>query len=55
MGGCSFPEIACTICNKPLDLRVDLSTDENGSAVHEDCFFKRITIHPSRRGSAYDD
>ena len=41
MGGCSFPEIACTICNRPLDLKVDLSTDENGSAVHEDCFFKR--------------
>ena len=55
MGGCPFPEIACTICSRPLDLRVDLSTDENGNAVHEDCFVKRITIHPSRRGSAYDD
>jgi hypothetical protein len=55
MGGHPFPEISCTLCSKPVDLRVDLSTDENGSAVHEDCFVKPITIHPSHRGSAYDD
>jgi hypothetical protein len=43
MGGHPFPEIACTICSKPLDLRIDLSADENGKAVHEDCYVKRIS------------
>lgn len=43
MGSRHFPEISCTVCNKPLDLRVDLCADENGRAVHEDCYVKRIT------------
>jgi len=42
MGGHPFPEIPCVICSKPLDLRVDLSADENGKAVHEHCCLKRI-------------
>jgi hypothetical protein len=43
MGGHLFPEIPCTICSKPIDLTVDLSADENGRAVHEDCYVQRIT------------
>ncbi len=43
MGGYPFPEIPCTICSKPLDLRVDLSADEKGKAVHEECYVQRIT------------
>ena len=43
MGGHPVPEIPCKICNKPVDLRVDLSADENGKAVHENCYVHRIT------------
>lgn len=43
MAGHSFPEIPCKLCNKPVDLKVDLSADEYGKAVHEDCYIKHIT------------
>jgi len=43
MGGHPVPEIACRICNNPVDLTVDLSADENGKAVHEHCYVLRIT------------
>jgi hypothetical protein len=43
MGGHPFPEIPCTICAKPVDLQTDLAADENGKAVHEHCYLKRIT------------
>ena len=43
MGGYSFPAIPCTICAKPLNLRADLCADEDGKAVHEECYVKRIT------------
>ena len=39
MGGHPVP---CGICTKPVDLTVDLCADENGSAVHADCYVKRI-------------
>ena len=38
-----FPEIPCLICCKPVDLSADLSADENGKAVHTECYVKRIT------------
>lgn len=43
MGSHPFPEIPCKICRKPVDLRSDLSADENGKAVHEECYLKQIT------------
>ena len=43
MGGHSFLEIPCTICAKPVDLNVDMCADENGKAVHSDCYLKHIT------------
>jgi hypothetical protein len=43
MGGHPFPEIQCTICAMPVDLRTDLYADEKGQAVHEDCYVKHIT------------
>lgn len=46
MGGHPFQEIPCTVCNRPLDLRADLGADENGKAVHEDCYFHRIILMP---------
>jgi hypothetical protein len=42
MGSRPFPEIPCIICNKPLDLSLDLTADENGKAVHEDCYVRRL-------------
>ena len=52
MGGHPFPEIPCIICSKPLDLRVDLSADENGKAVHERCYVTRIIGHRSTVAAA---
>jgi hypothetical protein len=43
MGGHPFPDITCKLCSKPVDLSVDLSADENGKAVHEECYVKHIT------------
>jgi hypothetical protein len=43
MGGPSFPEVSCKICCKPVDLSVDLHADEDGKAVHEVCYIKRIS------------
>jgi len=31
----------CPICNKPLQLETS-KTDENGRAVHEECYIKRL-------------
>ena len=49
MGGHPFSDILCVLCSKPLDLCVDLGTDENGKAVHAECYVKHIvsrTIFP---------
>jgi hypothetical protein len=46
MGGHPFPEIPCKLCSKPVDLKVDLSADENGKSVHEDCYVKHLTRSP---------
>jgi len=46
MGGHPFPPISCEICSQQVDqvdLRVDLSADENGKAVHQHCCVKRVT------------
>jgi hypothetical protein len=42
MGSRPFPEIPCILCSNPVDLRTDLSTDENGKAVHEKCYVNRL-------------
>jgi hypothetical protein len=52
MGGHPFPEISCTLCSKLVDLRVDFYADENGKAVHEDCYLQRITTPHSRHSIA---
>jgi hypothetical protein len=35
--------ILCRICGEPLSLTSDIVTDEDGKAVHEDCYVKRMT------------
>jgi hypothetical protein len=32
----------CYICNKPVDLTFDTATEENGKAVHELCYLKKM-------------
>jgi hypothetical protein len=43
VGGHPFTVLHCAICSEPVDLTVDLSADEDGKAVHEDCYVRRIT------------
>jgi hypothetical protein len=42
MGGRPLPEIPCTLCGKSVNLQFDLSGDETGKAVHEQCYVRRI-------------
>ena len=50
MGGQPFSDILCVLCIKPVDLCFDLRTDENGKAVHAECYVIRNS--PKRRGEA---
>ena len=47
MGGHTYSEIPCTICNKVVDLSVDLTANENGKSVHEECYVNHITTSRS--------
>lgn len=58
MGGRPFPEVQCVICGKTLDLQKDLSADENGKALHTDCYLKHIRgshDHPSEHRNPLTD
>lgn len=44
MASRSFPEVPCVLCNRPVDLQTDLCADENGKAVHAECYAKRLEI-----------
>ena len=48
MGGHPLSDIPCKLCSKPVDLSIDLSADENGKAVHEECYVKHITSSRSK-------
>jgi hypothetical protein len=52
MGSHPFPEIPCAICAKPVDLQTDLTADENGKAVHGDCYVARIASSGSNPPAA---
>jgi hypothetical protein len=54
MNSSPFPETPCVICSKAVNLQTDLCTDENGKAVHEDCYITRITgAHGSQGRSMF--
>ena len=36
------PETCCSMCNKPVTPQENTCTDENGKAVHTDCYAKGI-------------
>jgi hypothetical protein len=42
--GRPFHKIPCVLCNKPVDLSVDLCVDEKGKAVHDKCYFNHIAV-----------
>jgi hypothetical protein len=42
MAGNGGFRVTCSICNKPLKLGIDTAADEDGKAVHETCYTKRI-------------
>jgi hypothetical protein len=52
MGSRPFPEISCVLCSKPVDLLIDLIADENGKAVHEECYVKRVMSSSSNAAAA---
>ncbi len=43
MGSRPFPETPCALCRKPVNLGIDLCADENGKAVHEECYVRQVT------------
>jgi hypothetical protein len=49
MGRC-FREMPCAICRKPLNVQINLCADENGKAVHGDCYIKRIISSETSQG-----
>jgi hypothetical protein len=52
MSSHSIPEIRCILCSQPVDLQTDLYANENGKAVHEDCYVKRIRSSSSNPAAA---
>lgn len=42
------PPIFCSICDRPITEGV-IQADERGSAVHEDCYTRRIVLHSGTR------
>ena len=52
MGGHPFPEIPCILCSNAVNLISDLSADENGKAVHEECYVRRLTSSSSNPAAA---
>jgi hypothetical protein len=37
------PQIPCRICGEPVSLKADAVADEDGKAVHEQCYVTKIT------------
>jgi hypothetical protein len=46
MAGNGDFQVTCRICNKPLNLGIDMAADEDGKAVHETCYARRIMDKP---------
>ena len=42
-----FPEISCMLCSRPVNLQTDLCTDDNGQAVHENCYVNSLLAAPA--------
>jgi len=40
--GRPFQEVSCVLCSTPIDLSADLCADENGKAVHDNCYVNYV-------------
>jgi hypothetical protein len=38
----------CSICNKPLDLKIAV-TDQDGKPVHEECYVLKLRLEEARK------
>ena len=38
----------CSICKNPVDLTIDL-TDQDGNAVHEECYVRKVRQEDARK------
>jgi hypothetical protein len=50
-----FPEVPCVLCHGPVDLQNDLCADENGQAVHAECYFSHISPRLNSRETRMTD
>ena len=41
----------CRICNEPVDLTTS-KTDEDGQAIHEECYLQRLHINTEPKSAA---
>jgi hypothetical protein len=55
MGSRPFPEIPCIVCSKQVNLGIDLCADENGKAVHEQCYVQQVTSSSSNPAARVAD
>jgi len=46
------PEISCALCSQTVDLLISFSADDNGKAVHEECYVRRLTSCSSNPAAA---
>src|ERR1700689_2609314 len=44
MGSRPHAENHCILCNRAVDLQIDLNTNEDGMAVHGDCYARSIGV-----------
>jgi hypothetical protein len=42
--------LTCAVCDQPTDLTRDLTTDERGRAVHQQCYDERLLSSLGRWG-----
>jgi hypothetical protein len=45
-------ELVCHICNGPIKLETDLTTDESGQSLHGRCYTKRIEAEAAKHPSS---
>jgi hypothetical protein len=51
MGSRPFPGILCALCHKSVDLRIEPCSDENGRAIHWDCYVKRLVSESPKQNA----
>ncbi len=53
MSSSPFPEVLCVLCDRPVDLQKDLCADENGQAVHSECYVRHIAVAQGNHTSLF--